>query len=72
MQTTNVSAQKIDNTTLETYRMVIAAFSVTKQANRIRFFKETFLVVKNSPNVVLEMSFLTLSDAKVDFLKREL
>ena len=28
MQTTNVSAQKIDGTTFETYEMVVAAFSV--------------------------------------------
>ena len=39
MQTTNVSAQKIDGTTLEIYGMVVAAFAVTEQpANRVKFF----------------------------------
>ena len=28
MQSTNISAQKIDSTTLETYEMVVAAFLV--------------------------------------------
>ena len=72
MQTTNVGAQKIDGTTLETYGMMVAAFSVTDQANRVSFFEETFLVANISPDVVFGMPFLTLSGANVDFLKREL
>ena len=52
--------------------MVVAIFSVTDQANRVRFFKETFLVVNVSPDVVLRMPFLTLSGANVNFPKREL
>ena len=69
---TNVGAQKIDGTTLDTYRMVVAAFSVEDKANRVRFFEETFLVANISPEVVLGMPFLTLSGADVDFLGREL
>ena len=72
MRATNVGAQKIDGTTLETYGMVVAAFSVTDQANRIRFFEETFLVVNVSPDVVLGMPFFTLSGADIDFPKKEL
>ena len=72
VQTTNIGAQKIDGTTLETYGMVVAAFSVTDQADRVRFFEETFLVANVSPDVVLGMPFLTLSGADVDFPKREL
>ena len=72
IQTTNVGAQKIDSTTLETYKMVVAAFSVTDQANRVRLFEETLLVANVSPDVVLGMPFLILSGADVDFLKREL
>ena len=72
VRTTNVGVQKIDSTTLETYGMVVAAFSVTDQADRVRFFKETFLVTNVSPDVVLGMPFFTLSGADVDFLKREL
>ena len=72
VRTTNVGAQKIDGTTLETYEMVVAAFSVTDQANRVKFFEEIFLVANVSPDVVFGMPFLTLSGADVDFPKREL
>ena len=72
MQTTNIGTQKIDETTLETYGMVVAAFSMTDQANKIKFFKKTFLVANFSPYVVLEMLFLTMSGANVDFPKEKL
>ena len=52
--------------------MVVAAFSVTDQADQVRFFEKTFLVANVSPDVVLEMPFLTLSSADIDFPKREL
>ena len=69
---TDVGAQKIDGTTLDTHGMVVAAFSVEDKANRVRFFEETFLVANVSPEVVLGMPFLTLSSADVDFSGREL
>ena len=51
---------------------MVAAFSVTSQANRIRFFEKTFLVANVSPEVILGMPFLTLSSADIDFPKRKL
>ena len=72
VQTTHVSVQKIDGITLETYRIVVAAFSMADQADRIRFFEKTFLVANVSPDVVLEMPFFTLSGAEIDFPKRKL
>ena len=72
MQATNVDAQKIDGSTLETYGMVVATFSVTDQADRVRFFEETFLVVNVSPDVVFGILLLTLRGADIDFLKKEL
>ena len=69
---TDIGAQKIDGTTLDTYGMVVAAFSVTDKANRVRFFEETFLVANISSEVVLGMPFLTLSGADVDFLDWDL
>ena len=72
VQTTNVGAQKIDGTILETYGMVVAAFSITDQADRVRFFEEIFLVANISPDVVLGMPFFTLSGANIDFSKKEL
>ena len=69
---TDVVAQKIDGTTLHTYGMVVAAFSVEDKANQVRFFEETFLVANVSPEVVLEIPFLTLSGVDIDFLCQEL
>ena len=69
---TDVGVQKNDSTMLETYEMVVAAFSVEDKANQVRFFEETFLVANISLEVVLGMLFLTLSGADVDFLGREL
>ena len=69
---TDVGAQKIDGTMLDTYEIVVAAFSVEDKANRVRFFEEIFLVVNVSPKVVLGILFFTLSDTDVDFSVWEL
>ena len=52
--------------------MVVAAFSVTDNANQVRFFEKTFRMANISPEVVLEMLFLTLNGADVNFLGLEL
>ena len=72
MRFTNVSTQKIDSTTLETYEIVIVVFSVIYQVNQVRFFEKTFLMANIDPNVILEILFLTLSDADIDFLQKKL
>ena len=64
----DIRAQKIDDTMLDTFRIVVTAFSITNKANQVRFFKEIFLVANVSPKVVFKMLFLTLSGADVDFL----
>ena len=69
---TDVEAQKIVGTTLDTYEIVVAAFSVEDKANQVRFFEETFLVANVSPEVVFRMPFLTMSNADVDFSGRKL
>ena len=69
---TDVGAQKIDNTTLNIYEMVVAAFLVMDKANWVRFFEETFLVANISPKVVFGMLFLTLNGVNVNFSDREL
>ena len=65
---TDVGAQKIDGTMLDTFGMIVTAFSVTNKANRVKFFEEIFLVANISLEVVLEMPFLTLGSVDVDFL----
>ena len=68
IKSTDIGAQKIDVITLDIYRIVVAAFSMTNKANRVQFFQETFLVATVSPKVVFEMLFFNLSSADFDFL----
>ena len=68
---TDVGTQKIDGITLDIFEMVVATFLVIDKANQVRFFEETFLVANISPEVVLGMSFLTLSSIDIDFLDRD-
>ncbi len=69
---TNVGAQKIDGTTLETYGMGVSTFSVSDKDGRERFFEESFLLADVKPDIVLAMPFLTMSNADVDFQARDL
>ena len=69
---TDIRAQKIDGSLLATYGMVIAAFQVKDKFGRAQFFQETFLLADTSMEVVLEMLFLTLSNADIQFAEKEL
>ncbi len=69
---TNIRAQKIDGTTLETYEIVVSTFSMSDKENRERFFKESFLLADVKLDVVLGMPFLTMTNADVDFQARDL
>ena len=64
---TNVRAQKIDGSALETFGIVIADFQVEDKGGRPRFFQETFLVANTKFEVVLGMPFLKISNADVAF-----
>ena len=57
---------------LDTYEIVVTAFSITDKANRVRFSEETFLVANINPKIVFWMLFLISSSEKVDFPNREL
>ena len=64
---TNVGAQKIDSSALETFEIVIADFQVEDKASRLRFFQKTFLVANTKFEVILRMLFLKISNADVSF-----
>ena len=64
---TNVGAQKIDGSILETFGMMIADFQVEDKSGRPRFFQETFLVADTKFEVILGMPFLKISNADVAF-----
>ena len=69
---TDVGAQKIDGSTLQTFGMVLANFRMEDKLGRTRFFQETFLLADISAEVVLGMPFLTFSNADVQFVEKEL
>ena len=62
---TDIRAQRIDSSTLETFGMVLADFQVEDKLGRARFFQETFLLADISMEVVLGMPFLTLNNANI-------
>ena len=63
---TIVGAQKIDGSTLETFRMVIAGYSLQDRVGKVRFFQESFILV------VLGMPFLTFGSADLRFAENAL
>ncbi len=64
---TNIEAQKIDGSPLETYGMASARFSIQDSLERVWFFEETFLLADTSMKVVLGMLFLSLSNPDIEF-----
>lgn len=71
-QKTDVGAQKIDDSTLVTYGIVIVGFSLQEKLGKVWFFEKPFLLADNTIKVVLEMSFLFFSNADIRFAKKEL
>ncbi len=69
---TNVGAQKIDSTTLETYRMVVCTFSVLDKDDRERFFEESIPLADVKPDIVHGMPFQNMSNIDVDFQAQDL
>ena len=69
---TDVKAQKIDGSSLRTFRMVIAGFQIEDKLGRARFFQESFLLADTSMEVILRMPFLTLSNADIQFTEKKL
>ena len=64
-QRTNIRAQKVNGSSLETYGMVIVAFQIKNKLGRARFFQETFLLTNTNMNLVLRMPFFTFSNESI-------
>ena len=71
-QRTDVRAQKIDESSLDIFRIVIAGFQVLDKEDRTWFFQKTFLLANTTIEVVLGMLFLTLSNTDIQFVEKEL
>ena len=68
----DVNTQKIDDSLLATYNIVIVAFQIFDTLGGSRFFQKTCLLTNISMEVVLSILFLTLNNADVQFAKKEL
>ena len=69
---TNLEAQKINNSILETDKIVVITFFTLDKDGRKRVFEESFLLAENKPDIMIEMSFITISNADVNFQARNL
>ena len=49
--------------------MVIALFFMENKEERSYFFEETFLLADINIDIILGISFLTLSNVKIDFVR---
>ena len=52
--------------------MIVSTFSMLDKDGRERFFEASFLLADIKPDIVLEMPFLTMSNADIDFQVRDL
>ena len=69
---TNIKVQKIDDSALEIFGMVIADYQIEDKGSRPRFFQKTFLVADTKFKVVLGILFLNISNANIAFGKETL
>ena len=68
----NFQTQKIDGSSLNIFRMVIAGYQVIDELGKAWFFQKIFLLANNIMKVVLEMPFLTFSNTNIQFAEKEL
>ena len=62
---TNINAQKIDSSSLEIYRIVIAIFQIMDKLGRAWFFQGIFLLTDTTIKLVLGMFFLIFNNINI-------
>ena len=62
-----IKTQKINKITLKTYKMIVFIFSISDKDYKEGFFKESFLLADSKLNIVLEILFLIMNNADIDF-----
>lgn len=67
-----MGTEKINGNELKINGMFITLFQVKDEDEKSRFFNKTFLLADISINIAFEISFLTLSNVKVNFNNKEL
>ena len=57
----------MDNTILETYRIVVLTFSVLDKDDRKKFFEDNFLLANDNPDKELRIPFLIMNNININF-----
>lgn len=70
-RSTNIEAQKINISPLETRSMTFAKFLVLNIQKLVWFLEKTFLLINTSIKVILKISFLFLNNIDIKFEKPE-
>ena len=69
---TNVILQKFDNSTFDTFEIVLAYFQIKNKLDKLWLFQEIFLIANTTLEVIFGILFLTLSNADVQFIEKKL
>ena len=64
-------AQKIDDFTLETFKIVLTSFPVENKLQKALFFKKTFLLAELCIKVVLRMAFFIFKNKNIKFIQKK-
>lgn len=52
--------------------MIVSFFSILEKHDRVRFFEKSIFLTDVRPDIMLNMSFLTISNINVDFQAQDL
>lgn len=64
---TNVWVQKIDNSILKIFEIIIVDFQIEDKVDRSRFFQKIFLVANTKFKVILQIFFLKINNINMLF-----
>lgn len=67
-----INLQKINNSKLETFIIVIISFFMNNIIIRLSFFKKILLLANISMHIVLEIFFFIINNAKIYFIDQEI
>lgn len=69
---TNVNDQKINNSRLKTYQIVIVSFQMNEKEWKFLIFQKTFLLLDINIDIAFRIVFFILNNIKVNFSEQEL
>lgn len=62
-----MEAQNINSITLKTYKIVLLIFFVLDKDSKKRFFEKNFLLANVKSDIILGITFLTMSNNNIVF-----